>query len=543
MPSITSRIRSSLFATTLAFATVVAVVASAHRSDAAQRAARPSLVVFITVDQMRADYFNRFGAELTGGLKRLRSTGAFFINGFQDHAITETAPGHASTMSGRFPVHTGIAMNSQGVNGVPNAQVLGGRPGESASPARFRGTTLTDWLRAADSRTRWLSVSRKDRGAILPIGRSKGDVYWYYPSGEFTTSRYYADSLPSWVQAFNAMRLPQSYAGARWDLLEDAKAYPEPDSVGLEESAAGADITFPHALPADSATAAAVLANYPAMDELTLRFALRGLHSLDLGTDANRTDLLAVSLSTTDAVGHRFGPDSREMHDQILRLDRSLGAFLDSVEAIVGAGRVLVALTGDHGMTPLPTLKSTIYPNGNAKRVSLEHPWNAFLQRLHGLGIDTTAVAFEDGMVAVMKPEAFAAARITPDALLGDLVRDFMRVQGVQRADLMTALASSDTVKDAIARRWLHMYSPQSNVRLIATLTPYSYWLSATYPTHGSPHDSDANVPVLFWGPGVTAGQFADTVRVVDMAPTLAAILGVKPLEPLDGHVLTRVVR
>lgn len=522
---------------------LVAACASAQTAPRAATPSAPALVVMITVDQMRADYFNRFERQLSGGLKRLRIGGAFFINGYQDHAITETAPGHASTLSGRFPVHTGIVMNSQGVNGVPDGQVLGGRPNESASPARFRGTTLTDWMRAVNPATRWLSVSRKDRGAILPLGKNKGNVYWYATNGDFTSSTYYMDSLPPWVRAFNAQHLAQSYAGKSWQLLRPARDYPEPDSVGLEASAAGPDIAFPHVLPADGPRAASALQNVPFMDELTLQFALRGVTELGLGTDPNRTDVLAVSLSTTDAIGHRYGPDSRELHDQILRLDQYLDTFLDSLQALRGTGKLLVALTGDHGMTPMPTLRSTIYPNGEAKRVSIDGPWRSFLQRLDQLNIDTTSVLFEEGMVVVTKPGAFGTGARSADALLSGLGADLMRVQGVLRADLMTDLAKADTVKDAIARRWLHMVPPNSNVRMTVSLTPYSYWLSATFPTHGSPHDSDANVPVLFWGAGVKPGQYSDVVRVVDIAPTLAALLGVKPTEPLDGRVLVPVVR
>lgn len=528
-----------------AVATLSAISGCAHAqrgSAPGSATTKPSLVVFITVDQMRADYFDRFGRQFTGGLKRLREGGAFFKNGFHDHGITETAPGHASTMSGRFPVHTGIVMNSQGVNGVPDGAVIGGRPTETASPARFKGTVLTDWMRAANPSTRWLSVSRKDRGAILPLGKNTGDVYWYYGSGDFTSSKYYMDTLPTWVKAFNAQKIPQSYAGKMWNLLRDPALYGEADSVGIEATTSGYDYTFPHAFPSEPARAAALMANYPMMDEITVRFALAGVRALQLGADPNRTDMLAVSLSSTDAVGHRFGPDSREIHDQILRLDQSIGMLLDSLEAIRGPSRLVVALTADHGVSPFPTLKSSIYANAEAKRVSLDLPWRAFVQRLADTGVDTSSVAIDEGIVAVLKPEAFGGMA-RAEAMLGDLAKDFGRVQGVQRVDFMKDLARADTVRDTVARRWLHMFAPNSNVRLIATLTPFSYWLPVTYATHGSPHDADANVPVLFWGAGVTPGQFDDVVRVVDMAPTLAAILGVKPTEMLDGRVLTKVVR
>ena len=152
-----------------------------------------------------------------GGLHRFESAGAHFTQAYHDHAITETAPGHATTMSGRFPVHTGITSNSNGAEDRDSPLV--GSPDVGASPKRFMGTTLLDWMRANDRDTRFLSVSRKDRGAILPIGRTKGDVYWYVPQGNFTTSTYYAKSLPQWVQDFNARRLPASYRNWVWNPL------------------------------------------------------------------------------------------------------------------------------------------------------------------------------------------------------------------------------------------------------------------------------------------------------------------------------------
>jgi arylsulfatase A-like enzyme len=538
--------RTRPFVLSLPFVLALAC-ASAQQPAAPQSAAneRPTLIVFITVDQMRSDYFQRFDKQLTGGLRRLFDGGAFCLDGYQDHAITETAPGHSATMSGRFPVHTGITMNSLGVNGVPDAAIIGSsdRGDLPASPVRFQGTTLTDWLKAANPATRFLSVSRKDRGAILPIGRSKGDVYWWTASnGTFSTSRYYRDTLPTWVNRFNARKPGQQYAGKEWNLLLPANAYPEPDSVPAENR--GANFMFPHLVSPDSAIAARSTGAYPWMDQITLQFALAGINALGLGDSPSRTDVLAISLSTTDAIGHAFGPDSRELHDQILRVDRYLGAFFDSLYKMRDERRVIVALTGDHGMTPLPGIKSTIYPNHDAKIVSMLPEWRAFRARLAAAGVDSTAVAIEDGSVVVVdKPEAFTKAHVRADSAIESFAKDVRKIDGVLRADLITSLAADDTVKDAIARRWLHMFSPDGRARMMVTLTPYSYWAPASYPTHGSPHDADAHVPVLFYGDGVKPGKFAGFVRVVDMAPTLAALAGVNPLEKLDGHVLKQAIK
>src|SRR5471030_2209264 len=217
------RFRRLLFALPMLIA--YACAAAQQTTVASQR---PTLIVFITVDQMRSDYFQRFDKQFTGGLRTLFDGGAFFVDGYQDHAITETAPGHSATMSGRFPVHTGITMNSNGVNVVPDAAIIGSteRSDLPASPVRFQGTTLTDWLKAVNPATRFLSVSRKDRGAILPIGRSKGDVYWWTASNAtFSTSHYYRDTLPTWVNRFNARKLGQQHAGKPWELLLPASAY------------------------------------------------------------------------------------------------------------------------------------------------------------------------------------------------------------------------------------------------------------------------------------------------------------------------------
>src|SRR5256885_3496721 len=204
--------------------------------------------------------------------------GAVFTDGYQDHAVTETAPGHSTILSGLWPAHTGIIRNSEGVQ--DSLAPLLGTSGPGASPRRFRGTTLVDWLKAVDPTTRALSVSRKDRGAILPIGRGQEQVYWYQ-SGLFTTSRYYADTLPTWVQAFNARRLPFKAANAVWTLLLPDSAYKEPDNEPWENGGGG--IVFPPALPPPRIRAAAAATGVPALDSLTLLFALAGFGALRLG--------------------------------------------------------------------------------------------------------------------------------------------------------------------------------------------------------------------------------------------------------------------
>jgi hypothetical protein len=493
-------------------------------------------VVLFTIDQMRPDYFKRFEKQLRGGLGRLYRTGAVFENAYQDHAITETAPGHSVTLSGRFPRGTGITMNRAGVED-PRAPLVDAQ-GPGASPFRFRGTALVDWMRVADPRSRALSISRKDRGAILPLGRAHEEAFWY-ASDHFTTSTYYHDTLPSWVLRFNARRLPQRYAGRSWSLLLPDASYAEPDTVDVENG--GRNYTFPHPFPADSAAAARALPNYPMMDEVTLQAALAGVEALNLGRGP-QTDLLAVSLSTTDAVGHAFGPDSRELHDQILRLDRYLGAFLDSLFAMRDSTRVVIALTADHGVQPYPELHAAKAGKGVARYVDLSPIYGTTISHLLERGVDSTAFRFDEGMVFVDRA-AFARAHVNLDSVLSAFLQQVRRVPGIGAAELTRSLARLDTVHNAAARRWLHMLPPELPVEAVVSLEPYAYWAGVTIATHGTPNDEDAHVPLLFWGQPFRAGHYDEFTRVVDLAPTLAAVLDIPPLERLDGHPLSHAIR
>jgi predicted AlkP superfamily pyrophosphatase or phosphodiesterase len=518
---------------------LLAACASAQQTPAASP--KPTLVVFITVDQMRADYFQRFDKQLTGGLRTLYDGGAVFLDGYQDHAITETAPGHSVTMSGRFPVHTGITMNSAGVNGVPDAAIIGtvDRTDLPASPVRFQGTTLTDWLKAANSATRFLSVSRKDRGAILPIGRSKGEVYWWVGSnGTFSTSHYYRETLPPWVQKFNARKPGQQYAGKEWTLLLPESAYPEPDSVPAENR--GANFTFPHLVSDDSLIAARSTAAFPWMDEITLQFALAGLNELGLGGSSNRTDVLAVSLSTTDAIGHAFGPDSRELHDHLLRVDRWLGTFLDSLAKLVPREQTVFVLTGDHGIESFPEYTAMVKHKA-AGRVSLD-----------GLARETAAALsdrfemdfgfdFNGNGLLIADTSAMHARGLSVDSLANALAakaRSSAAVIGVYTPRTLAAAPATDIN----ALRWRHAIPREIPWLFCAVLKPGYVWSPGRLiAEHGTMSEGTVSVPIAFWGAGVVPHLYSDRARTVDIAPTLAAALGIRPSEPLDGHVLPGV--
>jgi Uncharacterized proteins of the AP superfamily len=509
----------------LASLLLIAASASAAGAQIAAAPAKPRLVVLIAIDQFRADYLERFGA-LPGGLGRISRGGAWFTNAHHDHAITETAPGHATLLSGRFPRSTGIMMNRVGVEDA-GAPLIAGGVGTGASPKRFQGTTLVDWVRSADPQSRAFSVSSKDRAAILPVGRSKSEVYWYSTDGRFTTSSYYRDTLPSWVTAWNNRGFPQSFAGRRWDLLLPVTAYPEPDSV---EAEGGRAFTFPHILPDDPEAVANLVRGTPFIDDITLSFALHGVQSLALGASPH-TDVLSMSLSATDYIGHRYGPDSREIHDQVVRVDRTLGAFLDSLYKLRDSSTITIALTADHGVGTIPELAPASM-NSKPVRVTLAPLIAPLREALRTAKVDTLAIDV-DQQIIIVDRAAFASASANADSAVASFASAIKALPGVRRVDSFQALAA-DTLTDPVARRWRHQFPANANIALVVTLTPGSTW-AGNIAFHGTPYDYDTHVPIVFYGAGVKPGRIADFVRTVDIAPTLAALARVRPTETLDG--------
>ena len=517
-------------------------IVGAFAPCAAQRvpaSERPALVVLIAVDQFRGDYLDRFGAQLTGGLARFHTSGAFFPHAWQDHANTETAPGHSTMLSGREPVHTEVISNTRGVPDA-SAPLIGGASGPGASPRRFVGTTLYDWILARDSEAKVLSVSRKDRGAILPIGRARGDIYWF-AGGMFTTSHYYADTLPSWVRDFNTTIPYDRLGGSTWDLLRPASDYPEPDSVWAEN--AGADVVFPHRLPS-AELLRSQLAQYPVMDSITLALAVDGVRHVGVGQRSMHStaatpmpDVLAISLSTTDAVGHAFGPDSREIHDQVLRVDRWLGQFLEALEREVPANRIVYVLTADHGVSPLPEL--SVAKTGKGGRVWLGDLATALEQSLAERFHTDFSLEFDNGLMYA-DVAAMRARGIDADSIARALVTAGTARHGVRIGFTPATLATSS---DSAAVRWRRTLP--ANVGYIAAFAaePEYIWSAGkSTAEHGTPNALDLLVPISFMGSNVVAGRYERLVRTVDIAPTLALLIGVTPTEPLDGAALRDVV-
>jgi predicted AlkP superfamily pyrophosphatase or phosphodiesterase len=502
--------------------------------------ARPRLVVFVSVDQMHSDYLSRFAPLFEGGLKRFNEEGAVFTNAYYRHSNSETGPGHSVLLSGRHARDTGIVANEwydrlQGaeVNVVddPASEALPG-PGRGASPAHFIGPTLGDLLKRVSPDSRVVGVAMKDRSAILMSGPRAEAAYWYEAeSGSFGSSTYYMRELPAWLRDWNREGHIDALAGRMWTrLLPDEGPYLRfagPDDVRGEWD--NKDTVFPHKIrgAAKSKLFYDELRRGPFIDELTLDVALLAMKAHDLGTDES-TDILAVGMSATDVVGHTYGPDSQEVMDQLLRLDRLLGRLLEAAEARAGTGRVLFGLSADHGSMPLVEVLKT--KGVDARRVSPSQITNAVKRALAArfpeagelvkmvdapnFHLDTEAVARQGLSLAAVQAaakEALLATGVirkvyTPVELLGDPPKD-------------------DPDFPLLRNSFFESRSPQ----VIATVKPYVYVSSRVGGTgHGTVHGYDRHVPVAFLGAGIAAGRHEGACGPHDIAPTLAALLGVE---------------
>lgn len=505
---------------------VLAALSLTHLSLPAQAPVR--LVIHLDVDQLRPDYLGRWEGEFSGGLGTLLRDGVVFLAGEQDHAMTDTAPGHATMLTGRTPAQVGIVSNDLGVPD-PLAPLLSGT-GAGASPARVRGTTLYDWLRAADPATRVLSISRKDRSAILPIGRAKVAVFWW-AKGVFTTSRWYADTLPTWLQQWNARDPVEQLRGSSWTLLRDPASYPEVDDRPFE--AGGSDRTFPHRLPEDWTMAAGELEYRSMMDSLTLDAAWHGVRAMQLGT-RDGIDMLAISLSTLDNIGHRWGPGSLEVHDHVLRLDRWLGQFLDSLATQVPLDEIVLSLAADHGVQEFPEA-------GQGGRQSLTPLVRALNSRVRERWAIDLAARAQGGLI-VADRLALVSRGVDLDSLEAALTLEILALPGVTRVFTPRSLATAPP-DAATAGLWLRSIPAGVEWLVAAELEDHWMWNTArTSTSHGTTALVNRRVPIIFRVPGLAPARPSRVIRTVDIAPTLAVLLGIIPTEPLEGVPLPEVV-
>jgi len=537
--------------------------ASASAQTVAQVVAKPDpkLVVVISVDQFSANLFAQHRAEFSGGLGMMAREGIVYPNGYQSHAMTETCPGHSTLLTGKHPNKTGISANDwydreTGKQvyclGDDQSPLANDPKGRAVSPKNLVATTYGDWLKAVSPTSRVFGVSGKDRGAITMSGHHADGAYWYVPGFGFTTfvpPGQTAEARLKPVAAFNAkLAADLKKHPFVWDYDDKLIGGSAKRCKALEADYKTGDRTWRAALPIpvapDEAGKLRDLGSSPFIDQVSLELAAQLRDTYGLG-DGPQVDVLTVSLSATDYVGHRYGTRGPEMCDQMARLDDRLGTFLKSVGKAKGG--VLVVLAADHGGADFAErLNGEGY---DVERV-IGKPWLAKLnaQVRADLGLNWDPLIADGGIdqIYVVGPDRRTPtitdrARIVAATLA--LVKRQPEVADAFDANaLLTAEAVPDDVSPeelSVAERMRRSVYPGRTGDVLVAFKPnlVPATPSATYvSTHGSPWDYDRRVPILFWWKGGAPRERVLPLDTVDIAPTIAAVTGVKPPADIDGR-------
>ena len=529
----------------------------------------PRLAVVIAVDQFRFDYLQRFRPYLgEGGFKKLLEGGADYEECHYRHAITKTAPGHATILSGVNANIHGIVGNEWldraswlVMNAVedPDSPIVGGPAGvphspggllerkSGRSPLNFRATTVGDQLKLRfGAMSRVISVSNKDRAAILLGGKLADAVYWQ-ENDRFVSSRFYATALPAWVTNFNHRDLIKGYFGQAWTRLLPAAAYDRvqgPDDVDGETLKFGYTHNFPHRIDGGHPD---LRSSYydafevgPYSSEVLGQFAIAALHAERLGQHPH-TDLLCISFSQIDHVGHEFGPDSQEMMDSVLRLDGILARVIAAVEQQVGAGNFILVLTADHGSAPLPEKINAMargIPAARYNGAAMDKAVSEALTAAFGALPSKEFWATRDNFGYTFHPSALAARGVTlaqAAAVLKPVIGAFPEIYTVYSTE---ELNLPDPQTDSVADMSRRSFFPGRSTDVEFVFRPYMMDRDRFGINHGTPWDYDTHVPMLWYGAGVTPGVHVEAVNVEDLAPTLAAHLEVPRPPQARGHRL-----
>jgi predicted AlkP superfamily pyrophosphatase or phosphodiesterase len=514
---------------TFMFAILTLAAASLHVfAQSKQPTPKPKLVVAIIVDQFRYDYMSRFDSVYRDGLRKLHDTGAFFTDAHEAHFPTVTAVGHAAFLTGSIPAIDGIVGNEwfdretgKTVTSVSDdaTKLLGGNGGIGASPRRLVASTLGDEIKATGpADTEVIGISLKDRAAILPAGHAANAAYWFeQESGQFVSSTYYMQKLPAWVLAFNKSG-PAKYASAKWLPAGD-----------------GASASPFRVLPAvlGKPYYEAMIAT-PYGNDMLEAFTEDALKEEHLGRHSG-TDVLTVSFSSNDLLGHQVGPDAPEVRDMCIQTDRVLGRLLRAVETETGAGNYVVVFTSDHGVAPMPEeLTKRGIPAGRFSSAELVQTIEGALTEKYGPGKwilgNAELAPYLNHDLLREKHASLADAEETA----AQAVRKLPYIFRVYTAE---QLEHDNQPGDPIGLLMERGYYRGRAADLFIVQKPY--WLASKQGTsHGTPFSYDTHVPMILLGRGILPGRYDENVRTADIAPTLAALLGVNTPSGSVGRVL-----
>jgi predicted AlkP superfamily pyrophosphatase or phosphodiesterase len=501
---------------------------------------RPALVVGIVVDQMRYDYLNKYSNRYSeGGFKRLMREGLNCQDNHYNYAPTVTAAGHASVYTGSVPAIHGIVGNEwtdpktgKKVYCTEDSTVKTvGTTGNTGwmSPKNLWTSTITDQLKIAQNfKSKTIAVAIKDRGAILPGGHLADGSYWYdSKEGRFISSTFYFNDLPQWVKDFNAQDLAKKYVAQGWNTLYPIETYTQSylDDNPFEAKLPGEKTpTFPHDLKGGNPLE--VLRSTPYGNTITKDFALKAIEAEKLGQNGH-TDFLAISFSSPDYIGHAFGPQSVEVEDNYLRLDREIAEILSTLDKKFGKENVLVFLTADHAVAEVPAfLTSKKMPGGVFDRIKASEEVKKAINAEFG---DLNLIIGEDNSQLYLNHALMNKMGIDQEKLAGVIRKTYQKFDGF--AELIDMKKASSSYLISNYRSLIENgYNSARSGDFMVLLKPQWFIGSKTGTTHSTLYAYDTHVPLLFYGWKVQAKEYTQRTSISDISTTLANWL--KCMEP-----------
>ncbi|WP_179335792.1 alkaline phosphatase PafA [Winogradskyella costae] len=517
---------------------------------------RPKLVVGIVVDQMRYDYLTRFGSKFgDGGFNRMINEGFNCKNNHFNYVPTYTGPGHASVYTGTTPKIHGIIGNNWYDKEIKEMVYCAGdeavesvgtedRAGKM-SPHRMQTTTFGDENRLfTQGQGKTIGISLKDRGAILPAGHTANAAYWFHgkDEGRWISSSHYMTELPKWVLEFNASTHAESYL-KEWDTFYDISTYTESgvDENTFEGGFKGKEkATFPYDLKSLSKDNRGydILKATPYGNSLTADFAMAAIKAEGLGQD-QITDVLAVSFSATDYVGHNFGVNSKEVQDTYIRLDKDLERLFEYLDTTVGKGEYTVFLTADHGAIDVPSYLSSLkVPAGYVNNKERKETFNTFLEATYGSDAIVENISNDQIFLDRAKVKSLGLKLSNVQDAIAMEQLSYLNVSKVYTATTMASTGFYGGIEELLQNGFNQKRS--GDVMLVNDTSFISY--SKTGSTHGSGLNYDTHVPLLFFGKGIKHGETFNKTVIPDIAPTISALLGISFPNGATGQPLGFVI-
>jgi len=534
-----------------------AIILMSNFSFGQSNSENPKLVIGIVVDQMRYDYLTRFENRFgEGGFKRMMNEGFNCKNNHFNYVPTYTGPGHASIYTGTTPKYHGIISNNWYDKVVKKTVYCSGDDSVASvgtestagqmSPYRMKTTSFADENRLfTQMRGKTIGISLKDRGAILPAGHSANGAYWFQGKleGHFITSTHYMTELPNWVKTYNEGGNVSKYM-KEWNTLYDIEGYEESgdDVNGFEGGFKGKETaSFPYDLKALSAENGGfdILRSTPYGNSIVADFAIAAIDGENLGKD-NITDVLAVSFSSTDYIGHNFGANSKEIQDTYLRLDQDLKRLFDALDSKVGKGQYTVFLTADHGAVHVPAyLQSAKIPAAYVNT-------NADKQRLNNFMFNTfksiELIENVSNNQIFLNHEKLKEMNLKLSEVQNAIVNEIITYESVDKA-YSGSVFSTTNFTTGIEELLQSGFNQKRSGDIVFVYNPATISYSKTGSTHGSGLNYDTHIPLLFFGKGINKGSSYQKTRIIDIAPTISSLLGISFPNGNTGNPIEMVLK